>query len=543
MACNKLLFPIEMLDCEQWTATMETSFRGFLSGITSTIPKDLARWLLQEFDLAKITEKDVHATLALPMGQLEVQVASTCEAKNEHCKLLEQWRTRWNLGRIGSPKVRKMYNWCAFLLQCLNDLAVEWKQNRIRYFKGPLLLVMIELNLEGKDAKIDGETDLQEEFTSMALENQKHIDPATSTYGPPPAPEPHCSECRVISHIAHGRTNIHKCLNEVETHGLTHDERFFNDLEFFDAYLKMEAIVLKHGHRRTIIDYTPSTFDLGIPLSCERIIHVGISSPIKRTHTISSSPAYNKEQVCLGESEGQHTSMHAIPTLLCNILNRHITKRSKGNTMTDSRLKTSKELYEFKAPNKAHRLWIDKEAIASMAVADSYLENSILDTAILHAQKTSFKYHEFYKVFEHFFLVVFQFADKTVNAIDNLILPENPSARYGDCDTLLKSLSPNAETLLLKVPNLTWPTISRIYVKTDYQDNLNLHDGGIYTIHHMEMYYGDLQSWDHGFQNEKEALLRMLRAKYAARILLYPKNMLRDNALHKAKLESKARQQ
>ena len=39
----------------------------------------------------------------------------------------------------------------------------------------------------------------------------------------------------------------------------------------------------------------------------------------------------------------------------------------------------SEELYEFNAPNKAHRLWIDKEAIASIASADSHLENSILD--------------------------------------------------------------------------------------------------------------------------------------------------------------------
>ena len=42
-----------------------------------------------------------------------------------------------------------------------------------------------------------------------------------------------------------------------------------------------------------------------------------------------------------------------------------------------------------------------------------------------------------------------------------------------------------------------------VYVKTEYQDNVNLHDCGIYTMRHMETYYGDLQSWDHGFQKEK----------------------------------------
>jgi len=76
--------------------------------------------LLQKFDptsntlklcdnrVTQIIEKHVHATLALPMGELEVQVASTYKPKNEYTKLLEQWRRRWNLGRTGAPKVRKM---------------------------------------------------------------------------------------------------------------------------------------------------------------------------------------------------------------------------------------------------------------------------------------------------------------------------------------------------------------------------------------------------------------------------------------------------
>jgi len=125
-----------------------------------------------------IAEEDIHATLALPMGLLEVQVASICEPKNEYTKFLEQWRTRWNLGRTRTPKVEAMveqilqrgdrgeefkrdfmlytistciirsmnsdcffrilkllvninqianYNWCAFLLQCMNDTIAEWK--------------------------------------------------------------------------------------------------------------------------------------------------------------------------------------------------------------------------------------------------------------------------------------------------------------------------------------------------------------------------------------------------------------------------------
>ena len=118
--CNKLLILIERLDYEQRTAVMETCFGGFLSVRTSTIPKDLATWLLPNFNPAsnilmlsdnrvlEITKEDVHATLALPMDQPKVQITSTCEPKNEYTNLLEQWRIMWNFGRIGSPKVGKM---------------------------------------------------------------------------------------------------------------------------------------------------------------------------------------------------------------------------------------------------------------------------------------------------------------------------------------------------------------------------------------------------------------------------------------------------
>ncbi|KAJ8429735.1 hypothetical protein Cgig2_023124 [Carnegiea gigantea] len=102
---------------------------------------------------------------------------------------------------------------------------------------------------------------------------------------------------------------------------------------------------------------------------------------------------------------------------------------------------------------------------------------------------------------EHFFFVVFQFADKTVNIIGNLMLPEKPSTRYGSCDTLLKlakSLLPNAFPKYL---------IERSHQKAE-EDNIDLYDCGIHTMHHLETYYDDLQSWDH------EALLRILRVNY-----------------------------
>ncbi|KAJ8433616.1 hypothetical protein Cgig2_023555 [Carnegiea gigantea] len=101
-----------------------------------------------------------------------------------------------------------------------------------------------------------GETDLQEEFVSVAQENQKHIEPAASTHGPPPAPQPLCSEC---------------------------------------------------GNEREPPMAWPND-----PI--ERI-HIVFSSPIKRTHIIRNSLAYNDEQVFLGEYEGQRTSMHTIANI------------------------------------------------------------------------------------------------------------------------------------------------------------------------------------------------------------------------------------
>ena len=35
------------------------------------------------------------------------------------------------------------YNYCAYLLRFLNDIVVEWTQNHMRYFRGPLLFLMV----------------------------------------------------------------------------------------------------------------------------------------------------------------------------------------------------------------------------------------------------------------------------------------------------------------------------------------------------------------------------------------------------------------
>ncbi|KAJ8426039.1 hypothetical protein Cgig2_021397 [Carnegiea gigantea] len=93
---------------------------------------------------------------------------------------------------------------------------------------------------------------------------------------------------------------------------------------------------------------------------------------------------------------------------------------------------------------------------------------------------------------EHFFLIVFQFADKTMNIIDNLTLPKNPSARYDDCDTLLKRFFSKYLIQRGRPKAKEIKNFRTVYVKTDYQDNINLHDCGIYAMCHMNTYYGSI---------------------------------------------------
>ncbi|KAJ8437301.1 LOW QUALITY PROTEIN: hypothetical protein Cgig2_006405 [Carnegiea gigantea] len=385
MACNKLLFLIERLDYAQCTAATK---------ITSTISKDLATWLLQNFDPASdtlklsdnrildITEEDVHATL--PMGPLEVQVALTCESKNEYTKLVEQWRTRWNLGRIETPKVRKMVE------QILHrgDHGKELERDYVLYIILRCIIGSMNGNCFFRTLKSLVDQWNGNKIALDVLEDHSYFSwltkPFASTQGPQLVPKPLCSECGSEREHPMVGTNdpIENCLNEVEVHGFTQDEHCLNDPEFFYAYLKMEVVVLKHYQHRTPIDYTMLTYDLGIPLSAEQRF---LLSSIKGTPTISSSPAYNYEQLCLGESKSQHTLIHAIAkyskthkAMLNNLYKMHLKER-EGFIIYEVFNAiyciyiciNSEELYEFNAHDKAHKLWIDKEVITSMAAVHS----------------------------------------------------------------------------------------------------------------------------------------------------------------------------
>ncbi|KAJ8429930.1 LOW QUALITY PROTEIN: hypothetical protein Cgig2_017980 [Carnegiea gigantea] len=180
---------VERLDYEKWSAVMEIGFGAILAVRTRLILKRLARWLLEKYDpwdtslnlpngKVLIDKEDVYVTLDLPMGQLEISEGQNLQTDIE---FLEQWRRR------GGPPIGSMhevilergghghefiqtslrmpyllalleiqmtlnlrnvneihnYNWCAYVIKCLNDAVSEWKGDKNKFFIGPLLLLMV----------------------------------------------------------------------------------------------------------------------------------------------------------------------------------------------------------------------------------------------------------------------------------------------------------------------------------------------------------------------------------------------------------------
>ncbi|KAJ8435944.1 hypothetical protein Cgig2_023320 [Carnegiea gigantea] len=91
---------------------MPTGFGGMLAVRARLIPKRLARWLLESYDpwetslklpngKVLIYEEDVHATLGLLVGPLEVREAKALDNDTEYATFLEHWRQRWNIEREG----------------------------------------------------------------------------------------------------------------------------------------------------------------------------------------------------------------------------------------------------------------------------------------------------------------------------------------------------------------------------------------------------------------------------------------------------------
>ncbi|KAJ8433028.1 hypothetical protein Cgig2_015455 [Carnegiea gigantea] len=196
MASGGFLNLVERLDHEQWSAIMETGFGGMLAVRTRLIPKQLARWLLNSYDpwetslklpneKVLIYEEDVHATLGLPMGPLEVREGKTSDNDTDYAIFLEHLRERWNIKR-GGPSVGSMeyaiiergshgaefiidfiihatstciignangtchfrvlnnLRNCAYVIKCLNNAVIEWKAHKTKFFTGSLLFLMVK---------------------------------------------------------------------------------------------------------------------------------------------------------------------------------------------------------------------------------------------------------------------------------------------------------------------------------------------------------------------------------------------------------------
>ncbi|KAJ8421577.1 hypothetical protein Cgig2_007793 [Carnegiea gigantea] len=130
-------------------------------------------------------------------------------------------------------------------------------------------------------------------------------------------------------------------------------------------------------------NYTPLTFDLGIPLSSEQRIPTAISCPVKKTHTIISSPTNNDEHVFIptyiNACNNKHTFAifyHDAPQRerrvieLLPFICRSPYLRGHRDIINDKLAYdiyctyiclNSEELYKFNAHDKAHRLWIDED--------------------------------------------------------------------------------------------------------------------------------------------------------------------------------------
>ncbi|KAJ8424455.1 hypothetical protein Cgig2_016222 [Carnegiea gigantea] len=98
MAPGEFLNLVERLDYEQWSAVMDTGFGGILAARTRLDPWDTS--LNTPNSKLQIYEEDVHATLGLPMGPIEISEGKSSE---NNIEFLEQWRRRWNIERGGPP--------------------------------------------------------------------------------------------------------------------------------------------------------------------------------------------------------------------------------------------------------------------------------------------------------------------------------------------------------------------------------------------------------------------------------------------------------
>nr|GMD27205.1 uncharacterized protein LOC109158392 [Ipomoea batatas] len=141
----------------------------------------------------------------------------------------------------------------------------------------------------------------------------------------------------------------------------------------------------------------------------------------------------------------------------------------------------------------------------------------------------------------HYFLICINVKASKLEIIDNksLVSGVTMKDKYGDCTTLLVTalkeyLALGSSALFWKVDELTEEVVDM-----SWKESENYIDCGLFVMRHMETYKGTLKKWNPGFKKKaklNEDFLIGLRARYAATIIKWSANILKNVVIKKTKL-------
>nr|GMC91133.1 uncharacterized protein LOC109158392 [Ipomoea batatas] len=141
----------------------------------------------------------------------------------------------------------------------------------------------------------------------------------------------------------------------------------------------------------------------------------------------------------------------------------------------------------------------------------------------------------------HYFLICINVKASKLEIIDNksLVRGVTMKDKYGDCTTLLVTalkeyLALGSSALFWKVDELTEEVVDM-----SWKESENYIDCGLFVMRHMETYKGTLKKWNPGFKKKarlNEEFLIGLRARYAATIIRWRANILKNIVIKKTKL-------
>nr|GMD83870.1 uncharacterized protein LOC109158392 [Ipomoea batatas] len=141
----------------------------------------------------------------------------------------------------------------------------------------------------------------------------------------------------------------------------------------------------------------------------------------------------------------------------------------------------------------------------------------------------------------HYFLICINVKASKLEIIDNksLVRGVTMKDKYGDCTTLLVTalkeyLALGSSAIFWKVDELTEEVVDM-----SWKESENYIDCGLFVMKHMETYKGTLKKWNPGFRKKaslNEDFLIGLRARYAATIIRWRANTLKNIVIKKTKL-------